>query len=107
MTKTRTFGSIMADYGGVGPGFDFIRLALSLSIVGFHSFQLTRGNDWMNAHLHGPLDIVATTIVPAFFALSGFLVAGSMARLNNVRVFLIFRGLRIFPRSPPKSHCPH
>ena len=36
-------------------------------------------------------------LVGAFFALSGFLVAGSALRTKSVRVFLSFRVLRIVP----------
>lgn len=36
-------------------------------------------------------------LVPMFFALSGFLVTGSALRTRNIRTFLCFRGLRIFP----------
>ncbi|GAA4021034.1 acyltransferase [Actimicrobium antarcticum] len=35
--------------------------------------------------------------VPMFFALSGFLVAGSAFRVRSVKSFLALRGLRIFP----------
>jgi peptidoglycan/LPS O-acetylase OafA/YrhL len=37
------------------------------------------------------------TLVPAFFALSGFLVTGSAFRTKAVRPFLVFRILRILP----------
>ena len=36
-------------------------------------------------------------VVPSFFALSGFLVARSLMRVNNIPVFLTLRALRIFP----------
>jgi peptidoglycan/LPS O-acetylase OafA/YrhL len=36
-------------------------------------------------------------MVPLFFALSGFLVAGSMIRTNNLPTFITLRILRIFP----------
>ena len=91
--KAERLGDVMQRHRGVGPGFDFLRLALSLSVVLFHSFQLVNGRGW-GVGVAGP---AVSFIVPAFFALSGFLVAGSAARLRNVRTFLIFRILRIVP----------
>jgi peptidoglycan/LPS O-acetylase OafA/YrhL len=89
----RTFGSIMQEHRGIGPGFDFVRLALAFSVVVFHCFQVSYGRTWSA----GSFAPVVMLIVPAFFALSGFLVAGSMIRNNNIRNFLLFRGLRILP----------
>ncbi len=83
----------MAEHRGVGPGFDFVRLALALSVVTFHGFQLSYGRNWSE----GPFLAPVMLIVPAFFALSGFLVAGSMLRNSSVRNFLVFRSLRIVP----------
>ncbi len=88
-----SFGEIMRNNRGLGPGFDFLRLALALSVVLFHSFQLSYGYTWQS----GPFAAVISLIVPAFFALSGFLVAGSMVRVKLVRTFLLFRLLRILP----------
>jgi peptidoglycan/LPS O-acetylase OafA/YrhL len=51
----------------------------------------------MDQVVSGPGRLAFIWIVPAFFALSGFLVAGSMVRLNDVRVFVAFRVLRILP----------
>lgn len=90
---TRTFGSIMADHQGVGPGFDLTRLGLATSVMIFHCFQLSYGRNWSA----GPFEAPVMLLVPGFFALSGFLVTGSMARNANVRNFLIFRTLRIVP----------
>ena len=81
--------------GGIGPGFDLLRLALALSVVVFHSFQLTYGRGW-NAG-NGVAGLAVVYVVPTFFALSGFLVAGSMVRLGRVWTFLAFRALRIVP----------
>ncbi len=44
----------------------------------------------------GPLRTLAYALVPAFFALSGFLVAGSLSR-NDIASFLTLRVIRIFP----------
>jgi peptidoglycan/LPS O-acetylase OafA/YrhL len=93
----KSIGSVMRENEGVGPGFDFLRLWLALSVVAFHAVQLTKGKEWVIAQSGGPLDLYVSYIIPAFFALSGFLVAGSMLRLAKVQIFLLFRALRIFP----------
>ena len=83
----------MQQHRGVGPGFDFMRLALALSVVMFHCFQVSYGRNWSAGLFEAPIML----IVPAFFALSGFLVTGSMVRNNSVKNFLLFRALRIIP----------
>ncbi|MDA9391978.1 hypothetical protein WN73_15455 [Bradyrhizobium sp. CCBAU 45394] len=77
-------------------GFDYLRLFLSISVISVHSILICYG--WQ-VHLKmwgGPLHPVLKFIVPSFFALSGFLVAGSLER-NTVPAFLTLRFLRIFP----------
>jgi peptidoglycan/LPS O-acetylase OafA/YrhL len=95
-TAMRTFGSIMDQNRGVGPGFDFLRLALALSVVTWHSFQLSYGRAYSDA-LPEFAQLLSLFIVPSFFALSGYLVAGSMVRVKSVKVFLALRALRILP----------
>jgi peptidoglycan/LPS O-acetylase OafA/YrhL len=79
---------------GLGPGFDFLRVALALSIVAWHAAPVANGAKW--------LDFTPVVWFPGygmlvmFFGLSGFLIAGSAQRLG-IRDFLINRGLRIFP----------
>lgn len=92
-----TFGALLERYRGYGPGFDFLRLFLALSVVLWHSFQVSYGAGFVERTLAGPYRALIFFVVPAFFALSGYLVAGSMLRLDNVRTFLIFRALRIAP----------
>jgi len=75
-------------------GFDHLRLLLAIGVVVFHSFMLSQGDmrdmpDWF-----GP---VAAMLLPGFFALSGFLVAGSLVRAPSLRAFLLLRLLRIGP----------
>ena len=93
LNNTVSIGSVLDKNRGIGPGFDFMRLALASSVVVYHSFQLTIGRQMQVGWLHPVVDM----IVPAFFALSGFLVAGSAIRVRNVRTFIAFRALRILP----------
>jgi len=90
----RTIGSVLDGYGGIGHGFDFLRLFLSLSVVLWHAVAIVYGDDsrWHDTALW----IYKFSVLPMFFALSGFLITGSALRLR-LRDFLVNRGLRIVP----------
>jgi peptidoglycan/LPS O-acetylase OafA/YrhL len=94
LQTTVTIGDVLAQNRGLGPGFDFLRVALALSIVAWHSPPVANGAKW--------LDFTPIVWFPGygmlvmFFGLSGFLIAGSAQRLK-IHDFLINRGLRIFP----------
>jgi peptidoglycan/LPS O-acetylase OafA/YrhL len=79
--------------GGRSSGFDYLRLGLACAVLFWHSFRVTDvsiGYDgWW-----GPL---VRLILPMFFALSGFLVAGSLLRVRSIHEFLMLRILRIMP----------
>jgi peptidoglycan/LPS O-acetylase OafA/YrhL len=90
--QMKTFEAVLAKNKGLGPGFDFLRVSLALSIVTFHAFLQT-GNNWVR---ETPLWFLEYALVPMFFALSGFLVTASGQRLS-LKNFLINRGLRITP----------
>lgn len=117
--KTK-LSDVMARYSGVGPSFDIIRLGLAIVILFGHTRNLIfSGAESPSAAAQLNFDIgnnlnalvpdsifsyimqiesrIYVLYVPMFFVLSGFLVAGSALRLKNIRVFLIHRGLRIFP----------
>ena len=89
-----SIGRILLDNRGVGPGFDFLRLALALSIVLAHSYQIATGA--VGVAEAQPFWLVVYLQVPMFFALSGFLVAGSASRLS-LSNFLLNRAFRIYP----------
>jgi len=77
-------------------GFDYMRIALAAAIVCLHSLNVTVG-------LGRALDIVSSArigvamILALFFALSGFLVTGSLSRCKSLISFLGLRVLRIGP----------
>ena len=77
-------------------GFDYLRIGLACSIVAYHSVTLQRGPDFYFVVLNSPFRPFATILLFLFFALSGFLVAGSLFR-NKITTFLSLRALRIFP----------
>jgi peptidoglycan/LPS O-acetylase OafA/YrhL len=58
---------------GVGPGFDFLRLALAISIVSYHGIDVTQGK----IATTGFFGLFVESSLPMFFALSGFLVTAS------------------------------
>ena len=78
-------------------GFDYLRLTLALSVVAFHSFTTTHDLAADRLFWQGPLGVSMRLVLPMFFALSGFLVAGSLARSASLGDFLIRRVLRIVP----------
>lgn len=90
-----TAGEILRANTGEGPGFNALRLALSLLILGAHSGWVAgmgSSHDWV-----GLQGLFRLSLVPAFFALSGFLVTGSALRTGAVRPFITLRFIRIVP----------
>jgi peptidoglycan/LPS O-acetylase OafA/YrhL len=92
MQSMQTIDQRLQLHRGIGPGFDFLRIGLAVSIVAFHSI-LQLGHFGVR---ETPLWFAEYALVPMFFALSGFLVTGSAMRLS-LKNFLINRGLRILP----------
>lgn len=94
----RTLDSALKNVRGIGPGFDTLRLTLSIAIVIWHGVQVSYGDAeeyriWHDTVAGG----VAAALLPMFFCLSGFLVIASALRTASLRTFLIFRVLRIAP----------
>src|ERR1700761_838086 len=96
-----TFGSILDRHRGEGPGFGILRLALAVLVLWFHARYLSRAPEPVAAVHSGivaaipqgfrPAQLVFLFLLPAFFALSGFLVTGSAFRLRATIPFLPFR----------------
>lgn len=90
----------MARCGGRAPGFDALRLMLSIAVLVWHSFYVTVVPDsppFTQVWTHPAVKPVLRAILPMFFFLGGFLVAGSAFRLRNTYNFLLFRFFRIVP----------
>lgn len=96
-TPTDTVGSRMDTNSGIGPGFDTLRLVLSIAVLCWHSIPLCYGSAVEQSVWTSPVGRPFMAIMPVFFALSGFLVAGSAQRMASVTPFILSRGLRIFP----------
>jgi peptidoglycan/LPS O-acetylase OafA/YrhL len=93
----RTIADRMVETSGRPTGFDYMRLVLAVAILCWHSVVICYGKDVETAvgsSLGRPLMAV---LLPAFFTLSGFLVAGSLQRTRTIGMFLSLRALRIFP----------
>ncbi|MFI5013137.1 MAG: acyltransferase family protein [Hyphomicrobiales bacterium] len=71
-------------------GFDYLRLLLASGVIVTHSFMLTL------ADVSRGRPLIAI-ILPMFFALSGFLVCGSLMRCRTLVDFLALRILRLLP----------
>jgi peptidoglycan/LPS O-acetylase OafA/YrhL len=91
--RMTTIGSALDRNKGFGPGFDFMRIFLALSILCWHCGLVAVSDSWAAVQR---LWFVEYSLVPMFFALSGFLITGSGLRLS-LGNFLINRGLRIVP----------
>lgn len=87
----------LARYNERSPGFDLCRLALALVVLASHSIPAAYGLAGQRALWTGPFGGALSAIMPMFFALSGFLVMGSLVRMNDLRSFIAARGLRIVP----------
>jgi peptidoglycan/LPS O-acetylase OafA/YrhL len=74
-------------------GFDYLRVGLSLGVLFEHAIVISNPSAINWAAWYGPL---SRSLVPMFFALSGYLVTGSLVR-NNIPRFIALRMLRIIP----------
>lgn len=112
-----TIGAILDRNRGKGPSFDLLRILLAVAIFLLHT-RWVAGMAEVNAigdvlanvpagdvkpasttaiHRWSFMGPLMRSLVPAFFALSGFLVLGSALRLQATSTFLAHRALRIFP----------
>jgi len=78
-------------------GFDYLRIILSISVVAWHSIEVCNGLTAVHLAWKSALRIPVFFILPSFFCLSGFLVSGSLLRVQKITTFLSLRAIRIFP----------
>ncbi len=96
----KTLQDYMDEHRGVLPGFDALRLILSVIILLWHTVYACYGRHSAvyDAVWSFPLfQPVLHALLPMFFFLSGFLVTGSAHRVGSARVFFLHRALRIVP----------
>lgn len=97
MVTLPTFQDKMQDAGGVTTGFDYLRIGLSVAVLGWHAFALTAHSPELDAEMwSGPFRFLPAAIIPLFFALSGFLVTGSLGR-TRLYQFVTLRCIRLIP----------
>lgn len=79
-------------------GFDYLRLILAVSVLCSHSAFVapTAGANSVSVW-EGPYRAISSLMLPMFFSLSGYLVAGSLFRTPGILQFLTLRALRIVP----------
>ena len=86
---------------GRSSGFDYIRVVLALGVICWHVRVTSYGDRDPGIQYDSLADFVllpfAIFILPMFFSLSGFLVAGSLERCKTFLMFLGLRVLRIAP----------
>ncbi len=87
----------MAGPGGRATGFDYLRLLLAIAVVCSHSIDVSYGIAYAIALESGPFRPLVAIILPMFFALSGFLVAGSLERCRTLMSFVGLRLIRLVP----------
>lgn len=92
-----TIGAALSDAGYRPSGFDYLRTGLSFLVVLSHAPIISSGAELAERMWNGPLEGFLKLILPMFFALSGFLVAGSMERCRSVLSFAGLRLIRIYP----------
>ncbi len=94
----RTIGALLDQRKGFGPGFHYMRVSLAILVVAWHAHYVAYGNTVGSTNFEKAWIVwfPSYAVIVMFFALGGFLIAGSATRLN-VREFFINRFLRIMP----------
>lgn len=91
-----TFAERM-ERSGYTTGFDYLRIGLAAAVVLWHSVAAS-GDAVARAVALGPIvGPFQWLILPMFFALSGFLVSGSLHRSRTITGFVTLRVLRLMP----------
>ncbi|MDR6873015.1 peptidoglycan/LPS O-acetylase OafA/YrhL [Bosea sp. BE125] len=74
-----------------------MRVALAFAIVAWHTVIVSYGIDGQRSLALGPTRPIWAALLPMFFALSGFLVSGSLERSRTLFGFIGLRLLRLLP----------
>lgn len=97
MLKGETVAERLASCSNRPAGFDYMRLFLALAVVCSHTTNVTYGMIATEAAWRSAWRPLLAIILPLFFCLSGFLVAGSLERCKTLVSFLGLRLLRLVP----------
>jgi peptidoglycan/LPS O-acetylase OafA/YrhL len=93
----RTLGRQLILTNGRPAGFDYLRIILAVAVITIHSVGISYGAGAQQSFSEGLLRPFSAIVLPMFFALSGFLVAGSLTRCKTLVMFIGLRVIRIFP----------
>lgn len=95
--RRQTIGARLAELRAPA-GFDYLRIVLSIAVLCFHSIRVSYGPSAEDALIwEAAAAAPVRLILPMFFALSGFLVAGSVFRSGSISGFVLLRALRLVP----------
>jgi peptidoglycan/LPS O-acetylase OafA/YrhL len=92
-----TLSQRLAATQGRPAGFDYLRILLAASIVGWHSIVVCYGGVAQHDAGFGVFRPLWAMLLPMFFALSGFLVSGSLERARTMVGFMGLRIIRLVP----------
>ncbi|HKX78531.1 MAG TPA: acyltransferase [Novosphingobium sp.] len=91
-----TIGARIANAGNTR-GFDYLRIILSFGVLLWHSCYVIGDLELEKFILGSFLGTIKLLVLPMFFALSGFLVAGSLERSRTLEGFMTLRVVRLVP----------
>jgi len=95
--RSQTITQRYRSVGGFTHGFDYLRLILAVAVIWHHAI-LTSVTDLATADIWGGWHrVVLAPILLMFFALSGFLVAGSLKKKPTLTAFVTLRAIRLLP----------
>jgi peptidoglycan/LPS O-acetylase OafA/YrhL len=94
--KFSTIGEKYASAGLRPTGFDYLRITLAVALVLWHAILVGHGESWSHGVFQTQWKLPLLFLVPSFFSLRGFLIAGSLER-STIPVFIGLRILRIVP----------
>lgn len=94
-SPSKSLDAVMA--AGRTTGFDYLRIGLATAVLCSHSIDVSYGPNFATELENGPMRPLIAVILPMFFALSGFLVAGSLERCRSLISFIGLRMIRLIP----------
>lgn len=95
--RTESIAQRYGTVGGFTHGFDYIRLILAVAVILQHSVLVTGGAEAASALWASVYRCLLAPILLMFFALSGFLVAGSAKKGGSKQAFIMLRVIRLVP----------
>ena len=95
--STSTIGDRLNAQRGSTNGFDYLRIILAVGVIGWHSVFTSYGLRYESGVYASWVRSIVLPILPMFFVLGGFLVAGSLFRTRRFSEYFLLRVLRFFP----------